>query len=62
MIYFIVHFVSFIYSDIGFGNQSKFDVKVHRQERLLRKGIVSYIGGASEFTGKSINSRIDPNS
>ena len=51
----------FICSEIGFGNQSKFDVKVQRRERLLRKGIVSYIGGASEFTGKSIDSRIDSN-
>jgi hypothetical protein len=39
----------FIYSEIGFRNQSKFDVKVQRKERLLRQGIVSYIG-ASEFT------------
>ena len=44
----------FAYSKVGFGTQSKFDVKVQRKERLLRKDIVSYIGGASEFTGKSM--------
>ena len=49
---FIVHIIFFAYSKTGFGTQSKFDVKVQRKERLLRKDIVSYIGGASEFTGK----------
>ena len=48
---FIVH-IFFCLIKIGFGTQSKFDVKVQRKERLLRKDIVSYIGGASEFTGK----------
>ena len=49
----------YIHSEIGFGTQSKFDVKVQRKERLLRKDIVSYIGGASEFTGKVLDSRLD---
>jgi hypothetical protein len=37
---------------VGYGNQTKFDVKIRRKERLLRKSVVSYIGTASEFTGK----------
>jgi hypothetical protein len=56
-----LYFIDFlIYFEIEFGNQSNFDIKVQRKERLLRKGIVSYIGGASEFTGEFVNSRIDP--
>jgi hypothetical protein len=39
-------------SCVGYGNQTKFDVKIRRKERLLRKSVVSYIGAASEFTGK----------
>ncbi|KAG6856850.1 hypothetical protein H0H87_012908 [Tephrocybe sp. NHM501043] len=34
----------------GYGNQTKFDVKVQQREQLLRKCIIMYIGAASDFT------------
>jgi nuclear pore complex protein Nup205 len=37
---------------IGLGTETKFDVNVRRQERLLRKAIVMYLGTASDFTGE----------
>ncbi|CAA7262620.1 unnamed protein product [Cyclocybe aegerita] len=44
----------------GHGNQTKFDVKVQRQERLLRKSVVSYIGASSEFTEPEITLVLSP--
>ncbi|KAJ3509906.1 hypothetical protein NLJ89_g4967 [Agrocybe chaxingu] len=44
----------------GYGNQTKFDVKVQRQERRLRKSIVSYIGASSEFTEPEITLVLSP--
>jgi hypothetical protein len=38
----------------GFGSDTKFDIIVRRKELLLRKGIIVYIGAASQFTGKRI--------
>ena len=36
---------------LGHGGKSKFDVKVQREERLLRKSVIAYIGAAGDFTG-----------
>ncbi|KAF8970600.1 nucleoporin Nup186/Nup192/Nup205 [Flammula alnicola] len=44
----------------GFGSQSKFDVKVRRKERLLRKSVVSYIGTSGEFTEPEITLVLSP--
>jgi nuclear pore complex protein Nup205 len=35
----------------GFGSETRFDISVRQQERLLRKSIVAYVGIASDFTG-----------
>lgn len=43
----------------GFGNRSKFEIKVQRKERSLRKSVVSYIGASSEFTGKNLAVALD---
>ncbi|KAF8878281.1 nucleoporin Nup186/Nup192/Nup205 [Gymnopilus junonius] len=44
----------------GFGTQSKFDVKVQKKERLLRKSLISYLGVASEFTEPEITLVLSP--
>ncbi|KAF8188670.1 nucleoporin Nup186/Nup192/Nup205 [Pholiota molesta] len=49
------HMVAF-----GYGAQSKFEVKVQRKERLLRKTVISYIGSASEFTEPEITLVLSP--
>lgn len=36
---------------LGHGSETKFDVNVHKKERLIRKAVVVYLGAASEFTG-----------
>lgn len=36
---------------LGSESETKFGVNVRQKERLLRKGLVIYIGAASEFTG-----------
>lgn len=35
----------------GCGTLSRFGLSVARKERLLRKGVLIYLGSASEFTG-----------
>ncbi|PPQ70405.1 hypothetical protein CVT25_000888 [Psilocybe cyanescens] len=44
----------------GFGNRSKFDLKVRRKERSLRKSVISYIGACSEFTEPDITLVLSP--
>lgn len=39
----------------GHGSTTQFDLSLRRQERLLLKAIVEYLGTASEFTGKSVD-------
>ncbi|PPQ71980.1 hypothetical protein CVT26_007136 [Gymnopilus dilepis] len=46
--------------ELGYGTQSKFEVKVQRKERLLRKSLVSYLGAASEFTEPEITLVLSP--
>jgi nuclear pore complex protein Nup205 len=36
---------------VGYGSETKFDIRVRQRERLLRKSIIVYVGAASEFTG-----------
>ncbi|KAH9477078.1 Nuclear pore complex protein Nup205 [Psilocybe cubensis] len=44
----------------GYGNRSKFDLKVRRKERSLRKSVVAYIGACSEFTEPDITLVLSP--
>ncbi|KAF9477995.1 hypothetical protein BDN70DRAFT_880524 [Pholiota conissans] len=44
----------------GYGSHSKFEVKVKRKERLLRKIMISYIGTASEYTEPEITLVLSP--
>ena len=37
---------------IGYGVETKFDLRVRQQIRALRHVIIFYLGTASEFTGK----------
>lgn len=48
------NFHGFMYCILGHGGKSKFDVKVQREERLLRKSVIAYIGAAGDFTGSYI--------
>jgi nuclear pore complex protein Nup205 len=38
----------------GHGSTTQFDLNLRRQERLLLKAIVEYLGTASEFTGELV--------
>jgi hypothetical protein len=40
------------YAILGHGSDTKFDVNVRQREQLIRKVMVTYLGTASEFTGK----------
>ncbi|KAG6907715.1 hypothetical protein DXG01_007628 [Tephrocybe rancida] len=44
----------------GYGSQTKFDVKAHQREQLLRKSIIGYIGAASDFTEPEITLVLSP--
>lgn len=35
----------------GYESETRFDIRVRQQERLLRKSIIVYVGVASDFTG-----------
>jgi nuclear pore complex protein Nup205 len=39
----------------GHGSTTQFDLNLRRQERLLLKAIVEYLGTASEFTGELVD-------
>jgi len=40
------------YATLGHSSDTKFDVNVRQKERLIRKAMLTYLGTASEFTGK----------
>ncbi|KAF8637106.1 hypothetical protein AX17_003010 [Amanita inopinata Kibby_2008] len=44
----------------GYGTHSKFDLSVAQKEQLVRKGIVEYLGTASDFTEPQINLVLTP--
>ncbi|THH18242.1 hypothetical protein EW146_g2707 [Bondarzewia mesenterica] len=44
----------------GYGNNTKFNLKVNRKEQLLRKALIVYIGAASEFTESEITLVLSP--
>lgn len=43
-----------MFSSLGFGSATKFDVEVRKKERLLRKALVAYAGATSDFTGTTL--------
>ncbi|KAH7924355.1 hypothetical protein BV22DRAFT_1035258 [Leucogyrophana mollusca] len=44
----------------GHNSETRFDVDVRQQERLLRKAIIEYLGAASEFTEPEITLVLSP--
>ena len=44
----------------GHQSRTKFDVLVQRQEMLLRKAIIEYLGTASDFTEPEISLVLSP--
>jgi len=44
----------------GHHSETKFDVHVRRQERLLRKAVIAYLGTASDFTEPEITLVLSP--
>lgn len=44
----------------GHQSETKFDVRVRRQELLLRKAVIEYLGAASDFTEPEITLVLSP--